>query len=268
MPGELSALEGLISQMGNTDPATPPVQKEPTAEPQPSTTLTSTQPTTEPPKDGDPTPAANPEPTTDPEPDYSELFSGGKGKANAAFAQMRTRNRTLEGAFTQLGQALGIQGQDTEAIVAEVQRRVVALQAQQYNVPPEFLQQSLTNEQRLAQMEEDRMKGEALAGFQRVKTEFGLTNKQLEEFASKLVADGKNPFQTPVDLTREYKSIYYDALQEKKIKEAVDAALERERKAHEQSSKPLTPTGAPSGAEPKAVNSVGALNDLLKGMSR
>ena len=256
----VSGLEAFITQLGNgqpdagtTPPATPPAGTPPAAQP---TTPTSPAPTV---------PAATPPatpPAEDPPFEPDALF--GEGKKNAAFAQMRVQNKAMEQTLFRVGQTLGIDTKDPEALIQGLQRRLNEHQAETTGVPLDMLEkmEKLTSDAERQQSET--RAAEATRGFQRVKDEFHLSNKELAEFAGQLQGAGKNPFAEPMDLVREYRVFNFDKLMSKARDEAAAAAGKLQQHGEQHSTQPGTAAPAATPGSAKPVASVAALEALMK----
>lgn len=192
------------------------------------------------------------------------LFNG--GKANAAFAQMRVQNKAMEQTLFRVGQTLGIDTKDPEVLIQALQRRLNEHQAETTGVPLDMLErmEKLTNDAERQQA--DARAAEATRGFQRVKDEFKLSNKDLAEFAGQLQAAGRNPFAEPMDLVREYRALNFERLMKQARDEAAAAASQLQQHGEQHSTQPGTAAPAATPGSAKPVTTVAALEDLMKGL--
>lgn len=255
-----AGLDAFIAQLGNGQgdaPATPPATP-PAATPPPSTT----PPATTPPAAGTPaTPPATP-PAEDPPFEPDVLFNA--DKKNAAFAQMRVQTKAMEQTLLRVAQTLGIDTKDPEVLIQALNRRLNEHQAETTGVPLDMLEkmERLTSDAEKQQSET--RAAEATRGFQRVKDEFKLTNKDLSDFAVQLQTAGKNPFAEPMDLVREYQLLNYDKLMAKAKDDAIAAAAKLQQHGEQHSTQPGTAAPAATPGSAKPVNSVAALEAFMK----
>lgn len=262
-PDPMQSLESMISTLateppnsGTQDPATPPAQSTP---PPAATPPAATPPAATPPAQP---PAAATPPATDPAFEPETLF--GAGKQNAAFASMRVNNRKMEQTLFKLGDALGVQTQDPEILIEALNRKINEFSAERTGVPVELLEKVQKLTQDVEQRDLENAAAEATRGFQRVKDEYKLTNKELSDFAIQLKTAGKNPFASPMDLMNEYRLLNFDKLVEKAKADALTAATARQQHGQDHSSQPsqAAPAAAPGTAKP--VKTVAELEELMK----
>ena len=89
-----------------------------------------------------------------------------------------------------------------------------------------------------------------------------MNQADLNAFAQELDAAELNPFNTAVDLKKEYISRHYAEITDKKIQAAVEAALKADQRSATTSTTPNTAAG--TGADtPSSVTTVQGLNALL-----
>ena len=100
----------------------------------------------------------------------------------------------------------------------------------------------------------------AYLGFQQIKTQFKLSDTELQQFANDLVADGKNPFVQTFDLVAEYKLRNFDRLLEDAKQQGIQAEIARASKANDNAS---TPTNKQGGTQDPAeqITTVKQLTD-------
>jgi len=186
-------------------------------------------------------------------------------KAAEAFAQMRIQKSQLEKTLKGVAEVLGITNVDDPAKIQEaIQAQIIAAQAKQQNLPPEFLKemQQLKQYQQEASLKEIRQN--ALVGFQKVKETFGLDDTALNAFADTLVAHGVNPFETPVDVVAVYKLQNFEALKQKAYDDGVRAEQERAKTARDHGTTPSSKDGKGSG-DPAKINTQRELEAFLSG---
>lgn len=246
-------LSSVLGQIESTGTYTPPAPTTPPADtttpPAPTTNTSPTVTVTETPasETANTTPAAVTVKDVEAPASPEQIFNG--NKQNAAFAKMRTENKTLADTVLRLGKTLGIEDtSDIAKVTRELEARIQAYEAQQSNVPLPVLQKLEETKRQQLEQEQELNRTKALQGFQKVKDTYGLDDAKLQDFATKLYDQGKNPFTDPVDLLTEYKILYYDELMEKTKQEAIAAERARTAKVNAHSSAPNTVTGAPPGA--------------------
>jgi hypothetical protein len=242
-------LDTLLGTMNTppaaTPPATPPATETPPAEAPAATAET--------------TPPAAPTEEQTPE----QVFTA--DKQNQAFAAMRTQNTQYTRIINKMAEVLGVQDtSNPEAVLTALSDRLLAYEAQQTNVPVELLKRVQDMEIATAQQEAKNREEQANLGFQKVKDTFKLDDKGLVEFAKQLNSAGKDPYQTPMDLLQEYRSLNYDNILKKAQEDAVREALAKRTQSAAHSSTPSSAQGKPS--TPAApINDIQGLDALLAG---
>ena len=191
-----------------------------------------------------------------------EVF--GTGKANVAFARMRTENKAMQQALTRLGGMLGVDTKDPNALVDAITEKMQEYESKQSQIPVALLQRLEAAEKYMAAQDEQRIGDAARIGFQKVKDTYKLTDAQLTNFAVKLRDAGKNPFTQAVDLMQEYKLMYFDEILQKAKDEAAAAATQRKQKAKEHSTAPGSAQGSVGGG----TSSTGSVSDLAQLLSK
>jgi hypothetical protein len=102
-------------------------------------------------------------------------------------------------------------------------------------------------------------------GFQAVKNQFNLSDKDVDDFADQLIRDGVNPFTKSVDIVAEYKLRNFDALLEAAVQKGAAQEAQRQANVAAHSSQPNKTTGgAGDNSEPDKINSVASLTDWLE----
>ena len=184
-------------------------------------------------------------------------------KINQAFAQMRVENKNLKQTLQGVAEVLGVDANDPQKVNEALQEKIINAKAQQQNVDPKLLSELELLKQKDQQREMQEIQREAYMGFQSVKDEFGVEDKDLQAFADQLIADGVNPFEQRVDLRTAYIQKNYQALLEKAREEGARKEAERQKNTEETSTTPSDKTGQPAG-EPAKINSVTELNSYFK----
>lgn len=183
-------------------------------------------------------------------------------KANAAFAQMRSENTALKKLVNDIAGVLGVNPNTPPAQVqAAVQDAILRAQAKQQNLDPAVLHRLQQLEQYKEANERQSLSNRALMGFQTVKNQFSLTDKELDSFADQLMKDGVNPFTTSVDLVAEYKLRNFDKLLAAAEQRGAAKEAERQQNVANHSSQPSKTTGAGSDSEPDKITSTTELTN-------
>ncbi len=245
MDANTPTLEGLIEALGGPANATEAevveTTTETTAEPEGTT-----EPTTEetpPPTEENPIPA-------DP-------------KAQQAFIHMRQQNKQYSNIVKGVASVLGIDNPDENAIMEALNQRIMANEAQKNGVPPELYARLQQLEQRDAEYTALQKQQQVAAGFEAVKTQFGLDQAGLDKFAVELVKAGKNPLVDNVNLIEAYKLMHFEELQQKAIAKAIADEQRRSATAANHSSTPDNRTGGGPTGEQGKVNNVRDLERFL-----
>lgn len=182
-------------------------------------------------------------------------------KSAQAFAAMRVelarKDKLLEGVAT----VLGLDPKSKESM-DQLQGKLNEALAKKQGIDPEILAKLNRLEEMETQRNVEQVRNNALMGFQKVKTQFGLDDTQLQEFANQLVADGKNPFTTPLDLVTEYKIKNFEKLLENAKAQGVQEEIARASKANNNATTPGTNNGVQTGGgEVQAITTVKQLNE-------
>ena len=158
-------------------------------------------------------------------------------KSAQAFAAMRVelaaKNKMLEGVASVLG--IDLKSKDS---MDQLQTKLNEALAKKQGITPEILDKLNRFEQMEEQRNIEQIRNNAFMGFQKVKTKYGLSNEQLQEFANQLVADGKNPFITQLDLESEYKLKNFDKIMEEAKARGAQEEIARAAKAGANASTP------------------------------
>ena len=262
--GTVASLDDLLN--GNTDSKDPePDNKDP-----------------EPPEDktgGDPSlePSEDPEPNQDPEPDEGgdqgtdkdkQEPDGGQpdeqqAKQNAAFARLRKEATDYRKAIDSISKALGIEeGQDGDKVEKLINMAHEKL-AKQDDVPVKVFKELEETKTQLQSLQQEQNLRTAQNKFMDLQKQYGLEQDDLMKFAQTLDNEGIKVIEDPnIDLEYEYYKRNRQAIEEQKINAAVEAALKGDKAADKKSTTPSKQSSKGS-PEPKKVNSVDALNELL-----
>jgi hypothetical protein len=183
-------------------------------------------------------------------------------KQSQAFAAMRVelsqKNKMLENVATVLG--LDPKSKDS---MNQLQTKLTEALAKKQGIPTETLERLNRLEELEQQRNVEQIRNNAFLGFQKVKTQFTLTDDELQSFANELVADGKNPFTTPLDLVTEYKLRNFDKLLAKAKEQGVQDEIARAAKASNNASTPGKKQGGAANPDADKITTVKQLNDWL-----
>lgn len=182
-------------------------------------------------------------------------------KSAQAFAAMRielaNKNKLLEGVAT----VLGLDPKQKDSI-DQLQTKLNEALAKKQGLPVETLERLNRLEELEQQRNIETIRNNAFQGFQKVKTQFNLSDEALQEFANSLVADGKNPFVIPLDLVTEYKLKNFDKLLEQAKNQGAQDEINRAAKANNSASTPNNKSGGTAqNDEPEKITTVKQLND-------
>lgn len=181
--------------------------------------------------------------------DSEEEVDPSKFKAQNAFAKMRVQNKQYEDALKAVGKILGLEGKGTDELLAGIQEAALKGEAKKTNVPETVLKELTELRNKVNHSEAQQIEQAAIVGFQKVKDNFSLSQKDLVNFANSLQQDGVNPFSQHIDLEKEYISRNYKALLAKAKEEGMKAEAERSTKAQTKSTTPNNKTGGPKPEE-------------------
>ena len=183
-------------------------------------------------------------------------------KQAQAFASMRIelsqKNKMLENVATILG--LDPKSKDS---MSQLQSKLTEALAKKQGIPTETLERLNRLEEMEQQRNVEQIRNNAFLGFQKVKTQFQLTDDELQSFANELVAEGKNPFVTSLDLVTEYKLKNFDKLLEKAKNQGAQDEIARAAKANNNASTPGKKQGGAADSDPDKITTVKQLNDWL-----
>lgn len=183
-------------------------------------------------------------------------------KQSQAFAAMRVelsqKNKMLENVATILG--LDPKSKDS---MGQLQNKLTEALAKKQGIPTETLERLNRLEELEQQRNVEQIRNNAFMGFQKVKTQFKLTDDELQSFANELVSEGKNPFMTPLDLVTEYKLKNFDRLLEKAKEQGAQDEIARAAKASNNASTPGKKQGGAANPDPDKITTVKQLNDWL-----
>lgn len=239
--------------------ATPPSDPTPPADPTPPPAeeppVTPEAPPADPGTTPQDPPAEPPKPTTD-------------DKSSQMFAQMRIQNKQYQNLLKNIAGVLGVQDtQNPELLATALQEKVLQAQAKQQNIAPELLNRLQQLEARDQEYTLNQLRSQAYMGFQQVKDTFKLSDQELEGFAAELASSGMNPFESQVDVVREYKLRNFDKLLSAAEARGIQKEIERATNAANHSSNPGTRQGQGEAGTEK-INTVNDLNNWFDKQSK
>ena len=258
-------LEDLKAKFGITDlPADdPPADSEddPPADStdDPPTDSEDDPPADDPPEDDSP----NDPPKDDPPKPSADT------KAGRAFAQLRVQNAQYRKTLNGIAKILGVTDtSNPDTLIAQLNKVILEKEAKDKNVPAELLERLQILEERDREYTQKQIMEYAYLGFQRVKDLFNLDDAGLQKFADELVAAGINPFETKVDVVREYKLLHFDELIQAAFEQGVKQEQERAAKAANHSTTPKPQKGPGQNGNPEKITTVAQLNDWMNSQSK
>ena len=239
------------------DPPRDPPQDPPAGEPQDPPAGTTQDPPQDPPAGEPQDPPAG---TTQDPPPKEPPKTGADPKVAQAFAAMRVQNKNYEKIMNGIADVLGVKDtSNPEAVMGSLNDLILKAEAKKQNVPEELYKRLHTLEERDQLATQEEIRRTAYLGFQAVKDKHKLTDEQLNHFADELHGIGLNPFETQLDLVKEYRNLHFEDIVKQAVEEGARAEVERSTKAATHSSAP-NPKKGQAGSDPEKINSVAQLN--------
>ena len=190
-------------------------------------------------------------------------------KAGRAFAQLRVQNAQYRKTLNGIAKILGVTDtSDPDTLIAQLNKVILEKEAKDKNVPAELLERLQILEERDREYTQKQIMEYAYLGFQRVKDLFNLDDAGLQKFADELVAAGINPFETKVDVVREYKLLHFDELMQAAFEQGVKQEQARAAKAAKHSTAPNPQKGPGQNGNPEKITTVAQLNDWMNSQSK
>lgn len=252
----------FLAAFGITDPAPAATDPPPAAtDPEPITDPDPEPAATDPdPAPADPDPAPNPDPEPAPAPPQPD-------RTAQAFAQLRVENSTYKNTLKNVANILGISDvTDPVAMAEAIQAKALEAQAKKENVPLETLQRLSRLEQLEQEMTQEKLKTQAVTGFEQVAKQFQLSESEVISFGQELMQLGINPLEQSVDLVATYRELHWESLMAAAIEKGRQEEAARAAKAGQHSSEPGAAVGGTPGAQDK-VNTVKDLDNFFNGLN-
>lgn len=179
-----------------------------------------------------------------------------------AFAQMRVQNKLMGDMLAKVAQANGIQYTTTDDLLQKLNDDVLTKQAAAQGVDPELLKRLDTLERNNQAYAQQQTQDRLVRDFESLQQEFGLSGDDLQKFALELDRSGI-PAES-INVRNEYMSRHLDSIIQARTDAAVQAALGRDAKATEQSTKPNgSGTVGSNDLQSTQINSVADLRAVL-----
>jgi len=221
----------------------------------------------DPPADSEDDPPADSADSNDPPKDPPKPSAD--TKAGRAFAQLRVQNAQYRKTLNGIAKILGVTDtSDPDTLIAQLNKVILEKEAKDKNVPAELLERLQILEERDKEYTQKQIMEYAYLGFQRVKDMFNLDEAGLQAFADELVAAGINPFETKVDVVREYKLLHFDELMKAAVEQGIKQEQERAAKAANHSTAPNPQKGPGQSGNPEKITTVAQLNDWMNSQSK
>jgi hypothetical protein len=179
-----------------------------------------------------------------------------------AFAQMRVQNKLMGDMLAKVAQANGIQYTTTDDLLQKLNDDVLTKQAAAQGVDPELLKRLDTLERNNQAYAQQQTQARLVRDFESLQQEFDLSGDDLQKFALELDRSGI-PAES-INVRNEYMSRHLDSIIQARTDAAVQAALGRDAKATEQSTKPNgSGTVGSNDVQSTTINSVADLRAVL-----
>lgn len=186
-------------------------------------------------------------------------------KANSAFAQMRIQNKEFSDLLMNLAKATGQNPKNIAEAQTMLKEGLTKVVSKNRNIPEDVLREMEEDKRALAEYKQTQARQKALAGFQAVKDTFQLSREDVNSFADKLIENKLNPFESELDLVKEYRNLYFDELIAKAKEQGIQEERARSTRAQNNSTTPSTQKGLPenTGSQETSIKTVSDLNSLL-----
>ncbi len=179
-------------------------------------------------------------------------------KSAKAFAAMRVELAQKQKLLDDVAAVLGLDPKAKDSM-DQLQSKLTETLAKKQGIPAETLARLNKLEELEQRRNEEQVRNNAYLGFEKVKTQFKLSDTELQQFANELVADGKNPFIQTFDLVAEYKLRNFDRLLEDAKQQGIQAEIARASKANDNAS---TPSNKQGGAQDQSADQITTVKQL------
>lgn len=253
-------MDDLRAAFGLSEPPAPepPAQDPPVDNPKPEDPPA---PEPNPAPETDPNPTPTPPDTKPAGPKPEDIKPPAVDKTAQAFASQRIQIKEYQKTLNGIAKVLGVKDTaNPETVMASLNDLLLKAEAKAQNVPEDMYKRLHTLEERDLQNTQKQIRETAYFGFQKVKDTFNLDNTTLNKFADDLLANGVNPFENPVDLVKEYRSMHFDDLITAAVQTGIRQEAERAAKAAEHSSTPSNRQNPGGGADPEKITTVAQLD--------
>lgn len=181
-------------------------------------------------------------------------------KSAKAFAAMRVELAQKQKLLDDVASVLGLDPKAKDSM-DQLQSKLTETLAKKQGIPTETLERLNKLEELEQRRNEEQVRNNAYLGFEKVKTQFKLSDSELQQFANELVTDGKNPFVQTFDLVAEYKLRNFDRLLEDAKQQGIQAEIARASKANDNASTPSNKQGGTQDQNADQITTVKQLTD-------
>ena len=197
------------------------------------------------------------QPATEPAPN-TQTNNTQPNPANAAFAQMRTENAKLRAFMESYAQLNDLDANNFDAINAQVNEKLTAKQAQQAQVPPEFMKRFNEQQAMINAIMNQTAQTNLTNAFNQLKTAQNLDDNSAAQFAQEL-RDGDFDLSDLSKLGTYYKGLHFDEL----VKAEVQRALNDATVAQQYTEQHAATVSTQQGTGDSAGNTGDAVADTL-----
>lgn len=186
-------------------------------------------------------------------------------KANAAFAQQRTKLKELTNLLSKIGKAAGIEAADEKELMAKLTDDTIEKLAKKDNVPKELYARLEQLEAVNLQFQAQQREQEVATSVAELKTTYSLSDEQVVNFFKELGDAGLDPFTQQVDITGSYLKLHFNDILKAHTDKQIEAALKKQATTKTESTTPPDKQGGAADTDVK-ITSVSDLNAFLKGV--
>lgn len=210
------------------------------------------------------TAAANTAPTQpaeEPQVDTPDVHIGTQSDKDAnAFAQMRAQNKMMSNMLEKMARAKGVEYSGMDDLMAKFNDESLGLLAEKQGVPKELLAKIEALEADANAYRAQQTNNRLVSQMQSIQNEFGLSAQELNDFAVQI--DNSGADLNTINLRAEYLNRNMDAIINKRVQAAVEAALRGDAEINQQSSTPI-PAGNTNQGTGVSIESVADLRSIL-----